>query len=191
MNPKVDWYFRKAEAWQPELEALRRILLDCHLTEELKWGVPCYTFKGSNIALIHHFKDYCAVLFVKGALLKDGEGLLVQQTANVQAARQMRFTAPEEIERKEAALKAYLFEAVEAEERGLKVELKKTTEFAMPEEFQTALGDAELKTAFEGLTPGRQSAYLLHFSAPKQAKTRAARVEKCTPQILAGKGLTD
>lgn len=192
MNPKVDWYFQKAEKWKKELEQLRRIILECQLTEELKWGVPCYTFGGHNIVLIHDFKGYCAVLFHKGALLKDAENLLIQQTKNVQAARQMRFTSVEEIGRLEPVLKAYIFEAVENEEAGQKVEMKPTTEFEMPEEFRTALGkDADLKQAFDALTPGRQRGYLLHFSSAKQAATREARIGKSRPQILAGKGLHD
>lgn len=192
MSPKVDWYFRKADKWRAALEQLRRIILDCQLTEELKWGVPCYTFEGNNVVLIHDFKDYCAVLFHKGALLKDPEGLLIQQTKNVQAARQMRFTSVEEVERLEPVLKAYIFEAVENEEAGKKVEMKPTTAFEMPEEFRTALNkDPELKVAFEALTPGRQRGYLLHFSSAKQAATRDARIKKVRPQIMEGKGLND
>lgn len=192
MNPKVDWYFDKAEKWQEEIKALRTIVLDCHLSEELKWGCPCYTFEDNNIVLIHTFKDYCAVLFFKGALLKDPKNILIQQTENVQAARQMRFTGLAEIKKHASALKAYIFEAVEAEEKGLKVPMKKTKEYAVPEEFQTRLdADAKLKAAFEKLTPGRQRGYLLHFSSAKQSKTREARVEKSIPQILAGKGLED
>lgn len=192
MNPKVDFYFSKAGKWQTEVERLREIALDCGLTEELKWGCPCYTFGGSNIILIHDFKAYCAFLFFKGALLNDAANMLVQQTANVQAARQIRFTSLDDITGQEAALKAYIYEAIEVEKAGLKVELKKTTEFAMPEEFQKSLDkNAALKKAFYALTPGRQRAYLLHFAAPKQSKTREGRIEKCTPQILAGKGLND
>jgi len=192
MNPKVDWYFDKAEKWQEEMRELRRIVLDCHLVEELKWGCPCYTFEDSNIVLIHVFKDYCAVLFFKGALLKDPKGLLIQQTENVQAARQMRFTSVQEIKKLAPALKAYIFEAVELKEAGVKVDLKKTTEYKVPEEFQRKLDEQpDLKTAFEALTPGRQRGYLLHFSAAKQSKTREARVEKYIPQILDGKGLDD
>jgi uncharacterized protein YdeI (YjbR/CyaY-like superfamily) len=191
MNPKVDFYFNKGK-WQSEIEQLRTIVLDCMLNEELKWGVPCYTFQKSNIVLIHVFKEYCAFLFFKGALLHDAEGILVQQTENVQAARQIRFTSVRQILDMEAILKAYIYEAVEVEKAGLKVELKKTTEFAMPEEFQHKLTEIPaLKTAFEALTPGRQRAYLLHFSTPKQAKTREARIEKCTAQILKGRGLDD
>ncbi|MEO6758384.1 MAG: DUF1801 domain-containing protein [Saprospiraceae bacterium] len=192
MNSKVDFYFSKAKKWQPELEKLRTIVLDCHLAEELKWGCPCYTYEKSNLVLIHAFKDYCALLFFKGALLKDAESMLIQQTENVQAARQVRFTSVREIEELEATLKAYIFEAVEVEESGLKVPLKKTPEFPMPEEFQQQLVENPgLKTAFEALTPGRQRAYLLHFAAPKQSKTRAARIEKSVPQIMNGKGLND
>jgi uncharacterized protein YdeI (YjbR/CyaY-like superfamily) len=192
MNPKVDWYFEKAEKWQKELELLRTIVLDCGLTEELKWGVPCYTFQNNNIVLIHDFKEYCAFLFHKGVLLNDENGILIQQTENVQSARQIRFTNIREIMELESVLKTYIFEAIEVEKAGLKVVLKKPTEFKMAEEFQTKLDEnAALKTAFEALTPGRQRAYLLHFSQPKQAKTRAARVEKCMPQILDGKGLDD
>ena len=192
MNPKVDWYFIKAEKWQQELETLRTILLDCLLTEELKWGVPCYTYQKNNIALIHEFKEYCAILFVKGALLNDANGILIQQTENVQAARQIRFTHVREIVEMETILKSYIYEAIEVEKAGLKVDLKKTIEFNMPEEFQNKLTEIPaLKTAFEALTPGRQRAYLLFFSAPKQAKTRESRVEKSMEQILNGKGLND
>jgi uncharacterized protein YdeI (YjbR/CyaY-like superfamily) len=192
MNPNVDFYFNKAKKWQQELEQLRNILLSCGLTEELKWGCPCYTFQQSNIALIHVFKEYCAVLFFKGALLQDTNGILIQQTANVQAARQMRFTDLSEIMEMQPVLKAYVFEAVEVEKAGLKVELKKTTEFAVTEEFQHKLDELPaLKMAFKALTPGRQRAYLLHFAQPKQANTREARVEKYIAQILAGKGLND
>ena len=192
MNPKVDWYFEKTEKWQKELEQLRTIVLDCGLTEELKWGVPCYTFQNNNIVLIHEFKEYCAFLFHKGVLLNDTNGILIQQTENVQSARQIRFTNIREIMTLESVLKTYIFEAIEVEKAGLKVVLKKPTEFKMAEEFQSKLDEnAALKTAFEALTPGRQRAYLLHFSQPKQAKTREARVEKCMPQILDGKGLDD
>ena len=192
MNPKVDWYFIKAKKWQKEVETLRTIVLDCGLTEELKWGVPCYTFQESNIVLIHAFKEYCALLFFKGALLKDVKGILIQQTKNVQAARQMRFTSAREIVKMKPAVKAYIKEAIAVEKAGLKVELKKTTEFKMPEEFKDKLDENQaLKTAFYALTPGRQRGYLLYFSAPKQSKTRAARVEKSWKQILNGKGLDD
>ena len=192
MNPKVNFYFSKTKKWQEELEQLRMIVLDCGLTEELKWGVPCYTFRDSNIVLIHVFKEYCALLFFKGALLKDDHKILIQQTENVQSARQVRFTHVREIVELEPILKAYIFEAIEVEKAGLKVELKKTAEFTIAVEFQNKLnGIPALKTAFEALTPGRQKAYLLHFSQPKQSKTREARVEKCMQQIFGGKGLND
>jgi uncharacterized protein YdeI (YjbR/CyaY-like superfamily) len=192
MNPKVDWFFNKATKWQKEYETLRMIILDCGLTEELKWGVPCYTFEKKNIVLIHGFNEYCAVLFMKGALLKDPKGILVQQTENVQAARQVRFTSVQEIVKLKKTLKAYIYEAIEAEEAGLKVEFKKATEFKVVDEFQKKLSkSAALKKAFYALTPGRQRGYLLHFSSAKQSKTREARVEKCLPQILEGKGLDD
>lgn len=192
MNPKVDFYFDKAKTWQDEIRKLRTIILGCGLAEELKWGCPCYTYQESNIVLIHVFKEYCAVLFFKGVLLHDAENILIQQTENVQAARQVRFTNIREIVETEATLKAYIYEAIEVEKAGLKVELKKTKEFAVAEEFQQKLDELPaLKTAFEALTPGRQRGYMLHFSAPKQAKTREARVEKCVPQILSGKGLDD
>lgn len=192
MNPKVDFYFEKAEKWQEALEQLRKIVLECELTEELKWGVPCYTFQKSNVVLIHAFKEYCALLFMKGALLSDTNGLLIQQTENVQGGRQIRFRNVREIVENKAVLKAYIYEAIEVEKAGLKVELKKTTEYSIPEEFQQKLDEStSLKTAFEALTPGRQRAYLLHFAQPKQAKTREARVEKCIPQIMDGKGLND
>jgi uncharacterized protein YdeI (YjbR/CyaY-like superfamily) len=192
MNPKVDFYFNKADKWQEEIQQMRRIALDCHLTEELKWGCPCYTFDGSNIVLIHVFKQYCAFLFFKGALLKDPQGILVQQTENVQAARQIRFTNVQEILDLEPVLKKYILEAAKVEEAGLKVELKKTKEFEIVAEFQDKLNkDRKLKSAFYALTPGRQRAYLLHFAAPRQSKTRESRIEKCTPQILDGKGLND
>jgi uncharacterized protein YdeI (YjbR/CyaY-like superfamily) len=192
MNPKVDNYINKDKKWQKELEKLRSIVLDCHLTEELKWGVPCYTFQDSNIVLLHVFKEYCAMLFFKGALLNDPDNRLIQQTENVQAARQIRFTNVGEIVRMEPILKAYIYEAIEVQKAGLKVKLKKTTEFAIPKEFQKKLDKTPaLKTAFTALTPGRQRAYLLYFSAPKQSKTRESRVEKSIKQILDGKGLND
>ena len=193
MNPKVDFYFSKAR-WQKELEQLRMIVLDCGLTEELKWGCPCYSFEKKNIVLIHVFKEYCALLFFKGALLKDTNGILIQQTENVQAARQVRFINVQEIVKREKILKAYIYEAIEVEKAGLKVPLKKTAAFSIPEEFKkklSAKGGAALKIAFKELTPGRQRAYLLHFSQPKQSKTRESRIEKCIPQILKGKGLND
>jgi len=193
MNPKVDFYFNKASKWQQELAQLRLIALDSGLTEELKWGNPCYTYQqNANIVLIHHFKDFCAFLFFKGALLNNSNGLLIQQTENVQAARQIRFTNELEIIEKKAVLKAYIFEAIEVEKAGLKVELKKIREFTIADEFQRQLDQIPaLKTAFKALTPGRQRAYLLHFSAAKQSQTRQARIEKCMPQILNGKGLND
>lgn len=191
MNPEVDFYFSKAP-WQKELEQLRMIVLNCGLSEELKWGCPCYSFQKANIVLLHVFKEYCALLFFKGALLNDADGILIQQTKNVQAARQVRFTNVREIIQLKAVLKAYIYEAVEVEKAGLKVNLKKPSEFDMAEEFQSKLDTIPgLKKAFTALTPGRQRAYLLHFAAPKQSKTREARVEKCMPQILKGKGLND
>ena len=192
MNPAVDFYFNKAETWQKELELLRTIILDCPLTEELKWGVPCYTFQKSNVMLLHAFKNYCAVLFVKGALLNNTDGILIAQSENTTAPRQIRFTSVQEIMEKETALKRHIYEAIEVEKAGLKVEPRKTTEFTVPDEFKHKLAEnPSLKTAFDALTPGRQRAYLLHFAAPKQAKTRESRIEKCMPQILNGKGLDD
>jgi uncharacterized protein YdeI (YjbR/CyaY-like superfamily) len=192
MNPKVDWFFTKATAWQEEFEKLRKLVLDCGLTEELKWGCPCYSFEKRNIVLIHGFKEYCALLFFKGALLNDADSILVQQTKNVQASRQIRFTNVREIVKLKPVLKAYIYEAIEVEKAGLKVPLKKTKEFSMPGEFQHKLNENRaLKKAFNALTPGRQRGYLLYFSAPKQSKTRESRVEKYTPQILNGKGLND
>jgi uncharacterized protein YdeI (YjbR/CyaY-like superfamily) len=192
MNPKVDWYFNKAEKRQEEVEKLRTIVLECGLTEELKWGCPCYTFQDNNIVLIHMFKEYCALLFFKGALLDDPNGVLVQQTENVQAARQIRFANIREIFDLEPVVKAYIYEAIEVEKAGLKVPLKKTAEFTMPEEFQNRLDEnPALKTAFDALTPGRQRGYLLYFSSAKQSKTRQSRIEKYMPQILNGKGLDD
>jgi uncharacterized protein YdeI (YjbR/CyaY-like superfamily) len=192
MNPKVDFFFDKASKWQKEYEKLRTIILDCGLTEELKWGNPCYTFEDNNIILIHGFKEYCAVLFFKGALLSDANKILIQQTENVQSARQVRFTNVKEIVEMEKILKAYIYEAIEVEKAGLKVKLKKTSEFKIPEEFQNKLNKKPaLKKAFEALTPGRQRAYIFHFSQPKLPKTREARVEKNIPRILDGKGLDD
>jgi uncharacterized protein YdeI (YjbR/CyaY-like superfamily) len=190
-NPKVDWFFNKGQ-WQEEFEKLRMIVLDCGLTEELKWGCPCYTFQKRNIVLMHGFKEYCALLFFKGALLKDAKGILIQQTENVQAARQIRFTNVREIIKLKTIVKAYIKEAIEVEKAGVKVNLKKTAEFKMPGEFQNKLNESPaLKRAFAALTPGRQRGYLLHFSAAKQSKTRQARIEKAMPQILTGKGLND
>lgn len=189
---KADFYFKKVGKWQEEIGKMRDIALDCHLTEELKWGCPCYTYEGNNIVLIHTFKDYCAFLFFKGVLLKDPKGILIQQTPNVQVARQVRFTNAKEIDKQKTTLKAYIYEAVELEESGVKVEMRKTTEFAMPEEFKARLDmDRKLKKAFEELTPGRQRGYLLHFSSAKQSKTRESRIEKSIPQIMDGKGLDD
>lgn len=192
MNPKVDWYFTKAKKWQEEQKQMRAIALDCGLTEELKWGCPCYTYEKKNIVLIHAFKEYCAFLFFKGALLKDPKKILIQQTENVQAARQIRFTGVPEIVKLKRALKAYIFDAIKVDEAGLKVPMKKATEFRMPEEFENKLKKMPaLKKAFYALTPGRQRGYLLHFSSAKQSRTREARVEKYIPQILDGKGLED
>jgi uncharacterized protein YdeI (YjbR/CyaY-like superfamily) len=192
MNPKVDWFFSKNKNWQEEIVTLRTIVLDCGLTEELKWGCPCYTFKKNNIVLIHVFKEYCALLFFKGALLKDSDSILIQQTKNVQAARQIRFTNVKEIVKMKKILKAYIYEAIEVEKAGLKVEFKKTKEFNMPLEFQNKSDEfPALKKAFYALTPGRQRGYLLYFSSAKQSKTREARIEKYTRQILNGKGLDD
>jgi uncharacterized protein YdeI (YjbR/CyaY-like superfamily) len=192
MNPKVDFYFAKEKKWPEEIQKLRVIALDSGLTEDLKWGCPCYTSEGRNIVLIHVFKEYCALLFFKGALMKDPKGMLIQQTANVQVARQMRFTSVREIIKLEPEIKAYIREAIKVEKSGLKVELKKPADFAVAEEFQAKLDKMPvLKKAFAGLTPGRQRAYLLYFSQAKQSKTRETRVEKSIPQILKGKGLGD
>ena len=192
MNPHVDFYFSKAKKWQEEIEKLRMIVLDCPLSEELKWACPCYTFQNNNIVLIHVFKEYCALLFFKGALLNDTNGILIRQTENVQAARQIRFSNVREIDKLAPILKAYIYEAIEVEKAGLKVELKKTTEYSIPEEFQNKLDRTpDLKTAFEALTPGRQRAYIFYFSQPKQSKTRESRIEKCMKPILNGKGLND
>lgn len=191
-NPKVDLFLSKAKKWQEEYEKLRNIVLECELTEEFKWMHPCYTFEKKNIVLIHGFKEYCALLFHKGSLLKDTHGILVQQTENVQAARQIRFTNAQEIVEMEPILKTYIYEAIEVEKAGLEVNFKKHTEYTIPEELQNKFDEIPaLKTAFEVLTPGRQRAYLLHFSQPKQSKTRESRVEKCMQQILNGKGLND
>jgi uncharacterized protein YdeI (YjbR/CyaY-like superfamily) len=192
MNPKVDFFFNKAEKWQEEFKKLRTIILDCGLTEEFKWMHPCYTFQENNIVLIHGFKEYCAILFIKGALLKDAKGILIQLTENVQAGRQVRFTNVREIVEIEPILKAYILEAIEVEKAGLKVNYKKATEFSVPDEFINKLEEVpDLQDAFDALTPGRQRAYLLYFSAPKQSKTRESRIEKYLPQILNGKGLND
>jgi uncharacterized protein YdeI (YjbR/CyaY-like superfamily) len=192
MNPKVDTFISKAEKWQEEFRILRKIVLDCGLTEELKWGVPCYTFQERNIVLIHGFKEYCAILFIKGALLKDARGILIQQTENVQAARQVRFSNVQEIVELEPILKAYIYEAIEAEKAGLKVQYKKTADYIVPDELIDKLEVVPgLQDAFDELTPGRQRAYIFYFSQPKQSKTRAARIDKYIQQILAGKGLND
>ena len=192
MNPKVDFYFKKAKKWQEEFEKLRMIVLDCQLIEELKWGCPCYTFQESNIVLIHGFKEYCALLFFKGSLLPDSNGILIQQTKNVQAGRQIRFTNIEEIMELEPILKVYIQEAIEVEKAGLKVKLKKASEYSIPEEFQKKLDEnPALKIAFDALTPGRQRAYIFYFSEPKQSQTRESRIEKWMQQILNGKGLND
>lgn len=192
MNSKVDKYFNQAKNWQEELDKLRLILLECGLNEALKWGVPCYTLHGANIALLHVFKEYCAILFFKGALLQDVHNILVQQTENVQSGRQIRFSQLREIVEQEPIIKTYLYEAIAVEKAGLKVNFKKTEDFTIPEEFQNQLKEnPALKKAFDALTPGRQKGYLLYFSAPKQSKTRLSRIEKCLPQILKGKGLHD
>ena len=192
MNPKVDSFLNKAEKWQEEFKKLRTIILDCDLKEELKWGVPCYTFQNKNIVLMHGFKEYCALLFFKGALLSDPKGILITQTENVQATRQIRFTNLQAIVEMEPVIKSYIHEAIEVEKSGLKVKLKETEEYKIPEEFKNKLAEIPaLKTAFESLTPGRQRAYILYFSAPKQSKTRESRVEKYMQQILNGKGLND
>jgi len=192
MNPNVDVFLSRAEKWQAEFEKLRMIILDCQLTEEFKWGNPCYTFQNSNIVLIHGFKEYCAILFIKGALLQDTNGILIQQTEKVQAGRQIRFRNIQEIADIEAIIKAYVYEAIEVEKAGLEVSFKKHDEYIIPEELQRKFDDIPaLKTAFEALTPGRQRAYILYFSDPKQSKTRETRIEKYIPHILNGKGLND
>lgn len=191
MNPEVDWFFNKATKWQEAYSALRELMLESGLTEEVKWGCPCYTGQG-NVALIHGFKDYCALLFMQGALLNDPNKLLVQQTNNVQSARQLRFTGIKEVLENRDLIKAYIREAIENDKAGLKVALKETSEYLMPVEFQQVLDEmGDVKAAFESLTPGRQRAYLLYFSAAKQAKTREARIEKCLPKLLDGRGLSD
>ncbi len=191
-NPKVDFFFNKTGRWQEAFRKLRTIILDCGLTEELKWGKPCYTLQKSNVVLIHGFKEYCALLLIKGSLLKDAKGILIQQTENVQAARQIRFTNVREIVKMEPILKAYIKQAIEIERAGLEVNFKKTSEFKVPEEFQNKLDAiSALRTAFDALTPGRQRGYLLYFSGAKQSRTRESRIEKCMPQILKGRGLND
>ena len=192
MNPKADWFFEEDTRWQKEYKVLRNIVNSCGLTEEVKWGVPCYTLQGNNVVLIHGFKDYCALLFHKGVLLSDEQQLLIQQTKNVQAARQIRFTSLEEITSNEKLLKTYIYEAVEVERAGVQVPYKKTEEFDMPDEFKVRLdNDATLKTAFQSLTEGKQRGYLLYFSSAKQSKTRESRIEKHLDKILMGKGLDD
>jgi len=191
-NPKVDFFFNKTGRWRAEFGKLRTIILECGLTEELKWGKPCYTFQKSNVVLIHGFKEYCALLFIKGALLKDAKGILIQQTENVQAARQVRFTNVRQIVKIEHILKSYIREAIEVEKAGLEVNYKKTSEFKIPDEFQNKLNAIPaLRTAFDALTPGRQRGYILYFSGAKQSQTRESRIEKCMPQILKRKGLDD
>ena len=206
MNPGVDKYLMdgcmrckygatpqcKVHRWAEELVLLRKLALEAGLNEEIKWGMPCYTVDNKNILIISAFKDYCGMLFHKGALLKDDSGLLIQQTANVQAARQLRFTSPQQVVDRKTLIKGLICQAVEIERAGLRVELKKTDSFAVAEEFQQRMGaNPELKAAFAALTPGRQRAYLLHFSAAKQASTREARIDKCLPLIMSGKGLND
>lgn len=192
MNSKVDWFFDKESKWQKEYRKLRAIVLDCGLTEELKWGVPCYSYQGKNVVLIHGFKNYCALLFHKGTLLNDTDNILIQQTENVQAARQLRFTRLQEIIDQESTIKTYIFEAVEVQKAGVEVRLKKTSDFKIPDEFQNAINDnQELKSAFEALTPGRQRGYLLHFSQAKQSRTRESRIEKSIPKIFDGKGYNE
>ena len=192
MNPKANWFFSKKTKWQEEYSELRMLILDCGLTEELKWGCPCYTFKNSNIVLIHGFKDYCAMLFMQGALLKDPKKILIQQTKNVQSARQIRFKNIDDVLNSKSSIKAYIKEAIKIEKSGLKFELKKTIEYEIPAEFKTVLEDMpDLKKAFQTLTPGRQRGYLLYFSSAKQSKTRETRIEKYIHQILSGKGLDD
>jgi len=192
MNPKVNWFFDKSTKWQEAYQELRDLALTFELTEELKWGCPCYTLNKNNVFLIHGFKDYCALLFMKGAIMKDPKSILVQQTENVQSARQIRFANLDEIIKQRTAIKSYIKNAIEIEKSGIQVEMKKTAEFKMPEEFQTALNEmSELKSAFYKLTPGRQRGYLLYFSSAKQSKTRNERVEKYIPKILDGKGLED
>jgi uncharacterized protein YdeI (YjbR/CyaY-like superfamily) len=192
MNPKVDEFLKKSTKWQEEFTKLREIVLDSPLTEEFKWGQPCYTLEKKNVLIIHGFKEYCAILFINGALLKDPGGILIQQTEYVQAARQIRFTSLDQIIEREPMIRAYIQEAIANERAGLQVNLKPTVEFKMPDEFRIRLDESpDLKIAFESLTPGRQRAYLFFFSAPKKSQTREARIEKCVPQILSGKGLND
>lgn len=192
MNPKVDFFFDKATQWKKEFEQLRKIVLACGLEETLKWGQACYTYDAKNIVLIHGFKEYCALLFFKGALISDEDNMLIQQTENVQSARQARFTNVKDITKQEKKLKALIYQAIEVEKAGLKVKLKTTAEYKVPEEFQRQLNkNAALKKAFNTLTPGRQRAYLFHFAQPKQVSTREARIDKLIPKIMEGKGLND
>ena len=192
MNQKVDAFLKRQDKWRPEFEKLRALLLDSGLTEELKWGQPCYALDGKNVALIHGFKKYCAILFHKGALLTDPKGVLIQQTKNVQAARQIRFTSAQEVTKLEKTVKAYVRKAIEVERAGLEVQFKKTEDLELPEEFESKLAaNAKLRAAFAALTPGRQRGYIFHFSQPKLAATRAARVEKHIPRILEGLGWDD
>lgn len=192
LNLEVDLFLDKAKKWKDEMNLLRSLVLECNLDEDYKWMHPCYSYQGNNIVLIHQFKDYCALLFFKGVLLKDKKGILIQQTENVQDRRQIRFTSLAEIVKLQATIKEYILEAIEVEKSGLKVEYKKTSEFKMPDELQSLLStNKNLKTAFEGLTPGRQRGYLLYFSSAKQSKTRLDRIEKYIPKILDGKGLDD
>ncbi len=192
MNPDVDFYFQRAEEWEDELRELRQLVLDSGMTEELKWGVPCYTVERANVLLIHYFREYCALAFFKGVLMKDPEKMLIQQTENVQATRQLRFTDVAEIRELEPIIRSYISEAIDIEKAGLKVAYRKTEEYHVPEEFQQRLDeDADLRAAFERLTPGRQRGYLLHFAQPKRSTTRYSRIDKCTPRILEGRGLND
>ena len=192
MNQKVDKFFNNAKKWHKEFEKLRAIVLDCGLTENYKWMHPCYVIQDKNIVLIHGFKEYCALLFFKGVLLKDTNHILIQQTENVQAARQIRFTNLDEIIELESVLKKYIFEAIEVEKAGLKVKMKKTSDFKIPNEFKEKLDvNPAMKAAFYKLTPGRQRAYIFYFSQAKQSKTRYSRIEKYIPKILKGKGLND
>ena len=192
MNPKVDWYFNKVSMWQESFLSLREIILDCNLVEELKWGLPCYTHSGKNIVVIQDFKEYCAIMFFKGALLKDAKNILVQLTDNVQSARQIRFTTLKEVLKNKSNIKAYIKEAVENEKAGKKVELKKLSDYPIPEEFKKVLNKMPgLKKSFQALTPGRQKGYIFYFSSAKQSKTREERIEKYLQNILDGKGLND
>lgn len=191
-NPKIDPFFSKAKQWKEEFGKLREIVLDCELTEDFKWMHPCYTHDGKNIVLIHGFKEYCALLFHKGALLKDPHGVLIQQTENVQSARQIRFSSARQIEEMQLIIQSYIDEAIEVEKAGLQVEYKQTRDYEVPEELLNKFAEIpELKTAFEALTPGRQRGYLYYFAGAKQSKTRESRIEKYLPHILEGKGMDD